>query len=518
MKHILLLFVLLQSMSVTVMAEKKEKTEIRDSVDADHLPMFPGGSKAFYDYLSQNVRYMEEAEFKHEQDSIVVGFVVEMDGKISHVNIEKFVSKPLAKEVLRVIKDMPQWTPGLFKGKPVRVAVSKSIRFRLYCNNYRIVDVGGKLEMKSVVVPENHKNDSLQHRGRLSFPKQIEYTKFGLVVHNIKYPEKAELRGDEGWVIVGFVVDEEGKISDVKIEQSAAKYLDEEALRAVSNIHQWDYVCFNGKPVRVKCSMSFVFRLNKRYTGSVKSGKVRTRGTNIKVGLPIIKDVLYTSYSLSTPLELQTEIKQETKVFDVVKQMPSFPGGQQELFKFISQNIKYPAVAEENGIQGKVVVQFIVMPNGLTDSIKVVKSVDPSLDKEAARVILSMPKWNPGMKDGQPVKVRYTLPVNFRLQNDDGTKPSYPGGDAAFSKFLAENLKYPSTAKKKGIQGVVVIQVTVEADGTLTNPTISKPVDSDLDAEALRIVMKMPRWNPGKDKDGNAKKKLSQIWVPFSIK
>ena len=107
---------------------------------------------------------------------------------------------------------------------------------------------------------------------------------------------------------------------------------------------------------------------------------------------------------------------EETKVFDVVEEMPQFPGGQAALLEYLAKNIKYPVVAEENGIQGKVIVTFVVERDGSITDVKVVKSVDPSLDKEASRVVKSMPKWQPGKQNGSAVRVKYTVPVQFRLQ------------------------------------------------------------------------------------------------------
>ena len=108
--------------------------------------------------------------------------------------------------------------------------------------------------------------------------------------------------------------------------------------------------------------------------------------------------------------------EEENKVFDVVEQMPSFPGGNSALMQFLSKNIKYPVVAEENGIQGRVVCTFVVERDGRVTDVRVVKSVDPSLDKEAVRVVSSMPAWIPGKQNGSAVRVKYTLPVTFRLQ------------------------------------------------------------------------------------------------------
>ncbi|MBM6991805.1 MAG: energy transducer TonB [Prevotella sp.] len=106
----------------------------------------------------------------------------------------------------------------------------------------------------------------------------------------------------------------------------------------------------------------------------------------------------------------------ENKVFDVVEQMPSFPGGNSALMQYLSNNIKYPVVAQENGVQGRVVVSFVVERDGSITDVRVVRSVDPSLDREATRVVKAMPNWIPGKQNGSAVRVKYNVPVSFRLQ------------------------------------------------------------------------------------------------------
>lgn len=111
------------------------------------------------------------------------------------------------------------------------------------------------------------------------------------------------------------------------------------------------------------------------------------------------------------------EEPEESEVFMVVETMPEFPGGQAALFKYLSENVKYPVIAQENGIQGRVICQFVVNKDGSIVDVEVVRSGgDPSLDKEAVRVIKSMPKWSPGKQRGKAVRVKYTVPVNFKLQ------------------------------------------------------------------------------------------------------
>lgn len=104
------------------------------------------------------------------------------------------------------------------------------------------------------------------------------------------------------------------------------------------------------------------------------------------------------------------------QIFTVVEEMPEFPGGMNELLKYLAKSIKYPVIAQENGIQGRVICAFVVNRDGSIVDAEVLRGVDPSLDKEALRVIMSMPKWKPGKQRGKPVRVKYTVPVTFRLQ------------------------------------------------------------------------------------------------------
>ena len=103
----------------------------------------------------------------------------------------------------------------------------------------------------------------------------------------------------------------------------------------------------------------------------------------------------------------------EEDVFQVVEDMPTFPG---DINKWLGKNVKYPVIAQENNIQGRVTVQFVIEKDGSITDVKVLRGVDPSLDKEAVRVVKSMPKWKPGKQRGKPVRVSYTVPNNFRLQ------------------------------------------------------------------------------------------------------
>ena len=115
-------------------------------------------------------------------------------------------------------------------------------------------------------------------------------------------------------------------------------------------------------------------------------------------------------------LAMEEEEEEDAPVFFIVEDMPEFPGGETELRKYIAQSVKYPVIAQENGIQGRVYISFVVSKKGEVTEVKVARGVDPNLDKEAIRVVKAMPKWKPGKQRGKAVKVSYTVPINFVLQ------------------------------------------------------------------------------------------------------
>lgn len=247
----------------------------------------------------------------------------------------------------------------------------------------------------------------------------------------------------------------------------------------------------------------------------------------------------------SAPVTPGTETEQEKKtaktvnkdsskqdqdpVFEVVEQMPEFAdGGIPGFMKYLSRSIKYPVKAQTNHIEGRVVVEFIVAKDGSITNVKVSRSVNPDLDQEAIRVISAMPKWKAGMQRGKAVNVRFSVPVMFRLQSKDtkqykpannekadvvvtayapdGEKafevveemPVFPGGTPALMKYIAQSIKYPVEAQKAKIQGRVIVGLIVDKEGNPGHARIIRNVHPLLDAEALRIIKDMPKWEPGK--------------------
>ena len=189
---------------------------------------------------------------------------------------------------------------------------------------------------------------------------------------NIVYPESAKEKNIEGRVFVNFVVAADGSVKDAKVLRGIYEDCDNEALRVVSNMPTWKPGKQDGKPVNV-------------------------------------------SYNIPINFTLGSDNKEE-KVYDIVEVMPQYPGGQDEIFSYLVNNIKYPAAAKDAGVSGRVFVSFIVEKDGKVSSAKILRGIGSGCDEEALRVVNAMPDWEPGKNEnGEPVRVKFNLPIKFAL-------------------------------------------------------------------------------------------------------
>ena len=253
--------------------------------------------------------------------------------------------------------------------------------------------------------------------------------------------------------------------------------------------------------------------------------------------LPAIKDtvVIKKGEIEDTKYPVVGEIidpEQEDKVYEaIVDVRPTFPGGDEKLMEWISQHIQYPQNVYDSHIQGRVIVQFLVKEDGSVGDAKIIRSVFPSLDEEALRVVTTLPKFNPAILDGKAVEYWFTIPIVFRLEDDlkshekaktsaiiatqseikdastanfDENRiyhiveqmPEYPGGQTALLKFIGANLKYPKEMVGC-FQGSVRVRFYVDSLGHVCDPQIVRGLDSALDREVLRVVRLFPEFIPG---------------------
>ena len=209
------------------------------------------------------------------------------------------------------------------------------------------------------------------------------------VTHNIHYPEEAKEKGIEGRVFVGFVVEKDGSINEVKVLKGIGHGCDEEAVRVVKSMPKWKPGMQKGKPVRVHYQMPFFFKLSDNQPKQ-----------------PVKKS------SVS-----KADMKPDKNgVYQIVEEMPKFPGGENALMDYVAKNVVYPQEARDKEISGRVFVGFIVEKDGSVSEVKVLRGIGGGCDEESIRVVKAMPKWKPGKQDGKPVRVSYQLPIFFKLQ------------------------------------------------------------------------------------------------------
>jgi TonB family protein len=239
-------------------------------------------------------------------------------------------------------------------------------------------------------------------------------------------------------------------------------------------------------------------------------------------------------------------------VYEVVEIQPSPPGGMAGWNKYLMENLRYPTNAQRKGIEGTVIVAFVVNTDGTTTDIEILRSVGGGCDEEVIRIVKGSPKWTPGMQRGTPVRTRMRLPLRFMLGGTDpsrdstevslnavplppatdgqdssqegaalffdvvDTPPSPVGGFEAWSRHLSENLTYPTSARMKGIQGTVLVSFIVNTDGTIEGIELVQGIGGGCDEEAIRIIKSSPSWTPGMIK-GKAVRTRMKIPIGFRL-
>ena len=230
---------------------------------------------------------------------------------------------------------------------------------------------------------------------------------FGLVKANQYFEERrlAEMGEQEEVLIDMSQETEEPEEQQERLEQPKPEVLPEEVLKSVK-VTELQIV----EDEKVKKEDEIKTQDELKETETAFGQKDNEKGTEDRNVTRTLKEEVVVEKKEEKPVEKKEE------VFRSVEQMPQFPGGDAALTKFLSSHINYPPMAAENNIQGKVIVQFVVGKDGRVGEVKVVRSVDKDLDREAVRVCKMLPKFTPGRQNGQPVSVWYTLPVQFKLQ------------------------------------------------------------------------------------------------------
>lgn len=317
-------------------------------------------------YFKKNFKYPSLAISNKEEGYFVASFVVEKNGTTSGVKVEVVIgeeSRLLKEEVTRVMRNMPRWTPGKVDGKNVRVKMEIPVHF-YYGNEdgYFITDSEDKINREKAL------------KGKTTVDTNIDFSDPNLSLTLETDDDGEEIitiyeRGSEPGVTLIYHTGVEDMVVEDIVETSDLLFYE-----------------------------PFIDDITEKEEVAV--------GTDDYIDTQMVGRKVF---------EKEKNEEPDDEVFKVVEQMPRFPGGDAAMKGFLDSHTKYPPRAEENGLQGRVACSVIIEKDGSINDVKVAKSVDPSLDKEAVRVIKSMPKWIPGRQNGKAVRVQYTIPVTFRL-------------------------------------------------------------------------------------------------------
>ncbi len=202
----------------------------------------------------------------------------------------------------------------------------------------------------------------------------------------------------------------------------------------------------------------------------------------------------------------------------IAQQMPEFPGGVIGLKRFIAQNLDYPLETREAGIQGRIFLRFEVTKTGTIGKVEIQKGIHPILDREAVRVIKSLPKFKPGMQNGNPVSVWYSMPITFRLNSigevHNNVPPKFPGGPEALMDYIYAHFIVPPIKADPEMYGEIKVKCEITKKGTVGKVEIIENLNPEMDEEAIRVVKSLPKFEAATS-DGKPEK--SFIVIPITI-
>lgn len=359
-------------------------SEVRDdktaSVSPETRPSFrDGSSQDFRRWVQERIEYPQEALKDSVQGRVILSAVIRADGTLTDIEVAKSPDPRLSAEAVRIVESSPAdaWTPALKDGKPIDRKIHVPVEFRL---------PGSDADQPFVIV---EKMPTFRNGDLNTFRKWVQ--------GEIKYPAEAVQKNIQGRVVVSFVVEPDGSLDQIELLQAPDKLLTDklfadEALRVIASspAGDWSPGMQRGEKVRVKYTLPVDFRLP---------------DGNGKLSEPTAPD--------------------GDEPFLIAEVMPTFQGGDINNFRYwIQQQIKYPAEAMKNNVQGRVVTSFVIERDGSISNI-ILQAPDKQLAKETRRVIGTIPAgaWSPGRQRGQAVRVKFTIPVDFMLQSEDGKLP-----------------------------------------------------------------------------------------------
>lgn len=344
------------------------------------------GMVDFTEWVYSKFEYPKEYKEFRINDRVILSFIVAKDGSVNNVRVLRGNFPLLNEEVKRVVLQSPKWKyPGKRDGVPVNVRVT----FPFIINSNGTKSLSNVIENKGKTSEYWINSPQLTKKPEFNGMEANQFQKW--VYENLSYPQECIEEIVSGRVIVTFVIDEKGKVTEPKVisVNTTNECLGKEALKVVSQSPDWTPGEVDGKPVRVSNTIPIIFQ-------TVKARKEKVENIS----------------TISSSRERMIPPK-----FTIGTASPTYtPGSYNNFTNWVFENLKYPDIAKKEGYQGRVYVSFVVNEKGEVEDVRIINGAHESLNKEAIRVIKSSPDWVPARIGDINVPVTYTFPVIFQLR------------------------------------------------------------------------------------------------------
>jgi TonB family protein len=395
-------FLITSAPALAQVTEDKVYTTVESSA------IYPGGNENFQRYLDANTRYPEEARRNNINAKIYLSFVVEKDGSLSNIKLLNNAGYGCDEEAIRLIKASQKWIPAKQNGAFVRQMRNAVVMFGTSRapQPVRIKDVQiGSSDFSGVRIDEPVGSSDVKKAGPNEIYTAVEHSAeypggiqafYNYLAKNLRYPPIAKANDVTGKVLVTFVVEKDGRLTDMKVIRGVGSGCDEEALRVIKASEKWlPGKMLNGKVVRQQYTLPITFSDTSQpvMPGSSKVAITSSQQTSIASSATDRQNMIYTT----------------------AEEQAAYPGGPLAFSEYVKKNLKYPVTARTSSIQGKVFITFVIERDGTLNDIKVLRGVRADIDAEAIRLVKASGKWMPAKYRNAAVRQQYTLPVSFDL-------------------------------------------------------------------------------------------------------
>ncbi len=478
MKNLMTLF-FLSFVFTTVFAQNDKKLKSETPAVLSYCEQMPYPGYDLAKYLSDSLRYPESAIQQNTEGRVVVKFIVKEDGSIGNCTAVKGIGSGCDEEAKRVINAMPPWSPGKQNGIPVKVWFTLPVSFKL--------EEHGEILDSADVMPEPEYNFN-------------EY-----LAKTLKMPTEAIEHKLAGKVVIGFVVNEDGSIDECHIKRGVCGALNAEAMRHIKNMPSWKPGKVNDKPVRTRFVVAINFAVDGWGIADDMINRFQTGGPNFSLSKSESGQLMFHNFNNKNKKYTKPDYYIFSSNFDPPDSMP-YAG--YDYLSFLQDHIQFPQKAKEKNIQGDVIVEATVNKDGSIQDCMVIKSLGYGCNEEALRAVKMLPKWNPGKYTGDTIATAVQIVVPFYFEYSTkaeaeskrvfSTPDQLPKCGYDIEKYLVKHLKYPETAKNKGVQGVVGVDFVVNETGEADRVVVTRSVGSGCDEESIKVVKNMPKWIPAK--------------------